>query len=450
MRGDILKVSMNNQSKPYLFVMLAIVVLAAGITQVRGNRTYRRALPLVGLAPAPATSEQQIITHFDPSLAVDYLKTLIKQNGGNFDTQSIRLTVGYSTGIFGSEPVEQQAMFDTGLKLLNELRPGDHVSLFGFELEPGPAVWNLPEAGAMTHLAAVQGQLKAHGGGLDFNTAIHKAISLTQAGVHSNTVIAIITQWGTNESAAHPTKPGKFADLSQADLKKARLSRSLPLPVTYFDRDSQVIRRVYVTFVISNPFSGSPLPTPRSTPIVTQPSIPVVAPPVKAAPAPSPVEVSQSSGQGGIGVVVTLVLVLVTLGLGFGFIALRPRAPKNLSIALKNAGRTEAERQFPGKWQPNKVICRIVGNDVAPQENVADIILQSMSGVVAAEFKWDGNRMLVLSKYEMVDQGTSKTFSGTMPVTVHNPQVITIEGEQSNSSGFAADHFKLELEVNLT
>ena len=241
----------------FVFLALSAVLILSGLFSPDTSRAP------AGPLPVPT---EQLLDGFDPSSALNALDDAVKKNGGDLDTHTVRLAVGFATGAFGRDPVAQRAMSDVGEQFLDRLlRPGDRVSLFGFEKQPGPAIWDQSfDTGRADPIAATWGQLKPGVGGIDYDEAILSTLGPLQPAVHNNIVIVLIAPWGANEEATNEIGTPNFASLPPQVLAQAHLSRSRSISIHYRQKQGNLQRTVYVTFLTSIPFRGNPLARSRA------------------------------------------------------------------------------------------------------------------------------------------------------------------------------------------
>ena len=422
------------------FVVGAILILV-GLSPL-WQAAPAPAMPTAPAAP-PVTPTRELLDNFAPDAAVGELDRDVTEADADLNHRTLHLALGFATGGFAQDPVAQRAMSEVGQQFLSHLLvPGDTVSMFGFEKQMGPGVWNLPYGTqSAPQLATLWGQLKPGEGGIDYNEAILSALPNLKPLEDHNTALVLIAPWDSSQSAGSDRTPPKFADLSPATLAQYGLKRMPPFKVSYHQKEGNVTRAVYLTIVLPTHFTSDALVPDRHSALAQADATPEAAPQLTPSDAPSPepqaADAPHPNGPPlGVGI---LLLVL-----GVVFLLIPAPTPGKLTVSVGPGA-----LDFYGPWKTGEMICRIAGSGLPGETTKATIQISSAPPVVLAEIQQGPSGPLVRSEHLITVAGGQAGPAGYR-VTRGPRQSLKIEGKSASQPGLPPTSFSVPLEVTLT
>jgi len=426
--------------------ILGILCLVLGAVLVLTGLAPLWQAPLPAPAPivsaeVPVTPTSELLDNFAPDTAVGELDRDVTASDADLNQRSVHLALGFATGGFGQDPVAQRAMSEIGQQFLSRLLvPGDSISMFGFEKQLGPGVWELP-FGAQTspQLAALWGQLKPGPGGSDYNEAILGALPNLHAQGNHNTVLVLISPWDSSQAAATDLTPPRFADLGPAVLQQYGLKRMSPFKVTYHQKSGDMTRSVYLTIVLPTHFSSERLNLDRHSSLAQTTS---AAPQLVPGDAPAQAKQAAEDGPSANKPFVGVGFVLLVLGV----VLLLLPAP---TIAKITVGVGSGSQDFYGPWRTGEEICRVVGSGLPVESGKRAIQIGSAPPVVLAEIVQGASGPSIRSGHLVTADGGQAGQAGYVlrkgPV-----QIVKIEGKSIPQAGLPPAPFSVSLEVTLS
>lgn len=252
----------------------------------------------IGTATAQTAEERGRVDESSAARAADELYAVVREAvgaaGGDLTRESVHLAVGFSTGHFGTDPLQAEGARLTARLLADRLLvPGDRVSIFAWELgiwdHASQNTWGLGVDDLSNSIVRrimdilPLSAVRQSPGGHDTELAIVQALDRLSS--ENNVVLVLLT----NSAASVKGQPDQVL-IGQNDPRYrdwlARVHRAPGVNragasciLTYRVElpDGRIVgRTAEAIVVVSNPFSGTPLAEPRPDRVVrtAEPSAP--------------------------------------------------------------------------------------------------------------------------------------------------------------------------------
>lgn len=425
-------------------LVLGAILILAGLSPLMQAPPAPPVPEAPATAAAPVVPTSEMLDNFAPDTAVGELDRDVTGADADLNKRTLHIALGFATGGFAQDPVAQRAMSETGQQILRHLLlPGDTISMFGFEKQMGPAVWNLPFGPqSSAPLAELWGQLKPGEGGIDFNQAIISALPNLQPQNNHNTVLVLLSPWDTSQSAASDRTPPKFADLSPALLENYGLKRMAPFKIPYHQKAGNVSRFVYMTIVLPTHFTSDIRTPDRQSALAQTSSDAAVGPSIVPVPAPAPPSEAVAEAPRAKGPLVGIGVLFLILGL----VCLLLPSPASSKISLSVGG---GSQDFYGPWKSGEVICRIVGSGLPADKTQRIIQISTAPAVVLAEIQQGPDGPLIRSEHLVSTAGGQAGQSGYL-LRKGPRQSVTIEGISTSQPDRPPFPFSILMEITLT
>lgn len=330
-----------------------------------------------GLADGQTVDERGRVDEATAIRAADHLygvlRDAILSAGGRPADQAVHLVIGFSTGHFADDPLQAEAARLTARHLADRLLvPGDIVSVFAWEL----GIWDHSAEGTwgvqvrdssvsfinrVTDMMPL-GPAKGSEGGHDTELAIVEAFD--RLGHEGNVVIVLLTNYAASvrgrpdQALIGPNDPRYLESMARAyrapSVNRAGASAVLDFQVELPD-GRRVNRTAEAIVVVSKPFSGPSLSTPRPDRVSRT---------AEQSPA-----VDQNEGGGWV---VGVILGLLALGI-VGYVWW------TLQKARKLVLRVNEQYVETNDTEPGQTLRRFVGEDFGTTDD-RTIVLRSMPG----------------------------------------------------------------------
>lgn len=308
--------------------------------------------------------------------------------GGRPADQAVHLVIGFSTGHFADDPLQAEATRLTARHLADRLLvPGDTVSVFAWELgiwdHSIESTWGIrvrDSSVSVTNIVTDMmplGPAKGSEGGHDTELAIVEAFA--RLGQEANAVVVLLTNSAASvrgrpyQSLIGPNDPRYLRSIARAyrapSVNRAGASAVLDFQVELPD-GRRINRTAEAIVVVSKPFSGPSLSTPRPDRVSRAPEQSAGGAQNEAAAREDGTGRTTGSGSGWWGLIVLVTIVLVTI-----VVYLLWSHLKGGQLAL----RVNGEYVETQGTEPGQALRRFVGEGFGTTDG-RTIILRSMPG----------------------------------------------------------------------